>query len=145
MAFLPLGNSDPVVVSVSIDFLIKQNRMPCFMTSYDCSCADWDGLCDHTRDVPRENIFKLSESTASEFCELVQVRIDACIPHLKYQVKPCSSPCFLEAFAVAVVHRNHFFCLYQQNKSSESKVKFRQAGNRYKIEAAKIAYTVKTK
>ena len=32
MAFPPLGNSDHVVVSVSIDFLIKQNRMPCFMT-----------------------------------------------------------------------------------------------------------------
>ena len=26
-----------------------------------------------------------------------------------------------------MVHRNHFFCLYQLNKSSESKVNFRQA------------------
>ena len=34
-------------------------------------------LCDHLRDVPWENIFKLGASAASsEFCELVQVGID---------------------------------------------------------------------
>ena len=45
------------------------------------------------------------------------------------------------------VHRNCFFCLYQQNKSSESKVKFRQASNCCKriLEAAKLAYAAKTK
>ena len=39
------------------------------------------------------------------------------------------------------------FCLYQQNKSSESKVKFRQASNCCKsvLEAAKLAYANKTK
>ena len=44
-------------------------------------------------------------------------------------------------------HRNHFFCLYQQNKSSESKVKFRQASNCCKkvLKAAKLAYANKTK
>ena len=37
--------------------------------------------------------------------------------------------------------------MYQQNKSSESKVKFRQASNRCKrvLEAAKLAYATKTK
>ena len=37
--------------------------------------------------------------------------------------------------------------MYQQNKSSESKVKFRQASNRCKrvLEAAKLAYVTKTK
>ena len=51
------------------------------------------------------------------------------------------------AFAVAIVYRNHFFRLHQQNKSSESKVKFRQASNRCKriLEAAKLAYGTKTK
>ena len=46
-----------------------------------------------------------------------------------------------------IVHRNHFFCLYQKNKSSESKVKFRQASNHCKrfLEAAKLAYANKTK
>ena len=84
---------------------------------------------------------------ASEFCEWVQVEIDVYIPHRKYQVKPHSSPCFSAACAAAIVHRNHFFRLYQQNKSSESKVKFRQASNCCKrvLEAAKLAYATKTK
>ena len=38
---------------------------------------DWDDLCDHLRDVPWEDIFKLSASAAAiEFCEWVKVRID---------------------------------------------------------------------
>ena len=51
------------------------------------------------------------------------------------------------ACAAAIVHRNYFFHLYQQNKTSESKVKFRQASNRCKrvLEAAKLAYATKTK
>ena len=100
------------------------------------------------RDVPWEDIFKFSASAAaSEFCELVQVGIDVYIPHRKYQVKPHSSPWFSAACAAAIVHRNHFFRLHQQNKSSESKAKFRQASNRCKrfLEAAKLAYATKTK
>ena len=78
------------------------------------------------RDVLWEDIFKLSASTAaSEFCEWFQVRIDVYIPHRKYQVKPHSSPWFSAAYATAVGHRNHFFRLYQREKSSDSKVKFR--------------------
>ena len=93
--------------------------------AYKYSRADWDGLRDHLRDVPWEDIFKLGASaTASEFCEWVQVGIDVCIPHRKYQVKPHSSLWFSAACAAAIVHRNHVFRLYQQNKSSESKVKF---------------------
>ena len=70
MAFLPLGNSDHVV-SVSIDFPInsKQDTLS-HGVAYDYSRADWDGLCDHLSDVPWEDIFKLSVSTAAhEFCE----------------------------------------------------------------------------
>ena len=46
-----------------------------------------------------------------------------------------------------IVHRNHFFRLYQREKSSDSKVKFRQASNHCKsvLEAAKLAYDNKTK
>ena len=149
MAFPPLGNSDHVVVSVSIDFTINSKQDALFhRVAYDYSHADWDGLRDHLRDVPWENIFKLSASAAaSEFCEWVQVGIDVYIPHRKYQVKPHSSPWFSAACAAAIVHRNHFFRLYQQNKSSESKVKFRQASNRCKrvLEAAKLAYATETK
>ena len=149
MAFPPLGNSDHVVVSVSIDFPINSNQDTLFhRVAYDYSRADWDGLRDHLRDVPWEDIFKVSASAAaSEFCEWVQVGIDVYILHHKYQVKPHSSPWFSAACAAAIVHRNHFFRLYQQNKSSESKVKFRQASNRCKrvLETAKLAYTTKTK
>ena len=147
MAFPPLGNSDHVVVSVSIDFPINSKQDVLFhCVAYVYSCADWDGLCDNLRDVPWEIfiIFKLSASTAaSEFCELVQVGIDAYLHHCKYQVKPHSSPWFSAACAAAIVHRNHFFHLYQQTKSSE----FRQASNSSKrvLEAAKLAYASKTK
>ena len=45
------------------------------------------------------------------------------------------------------IYRNHFFCLCQKDKFSESKVKFRQASNRCErvFEAAKLAYANKTK
>ena len=95
-----------------------------------------------------EDIFKVSASAASsEFCEWVQIGIDVYIPHRKYQVKPHSSPWFSAACAAAIVHRNHFFRLYQREKSSDSKVKFRQASNCCKrvLEAAKLAYANKTK
>ena len=126
MAFPPLGNSDHVAVSVSIDFPINSKQdTPFHHMAYDYTCADWDGLSDHLRDVPREDTSQLSASAAaSEFCEWVQVGIDVYIPHHKYQVKPHSSPLFSAACAAAIVHRNHFFHLYQQNESSESKVKF---------------------
>ena len=100
------------------------------------------------RDVPWEDIFKFSASAAaSEFCKWVQIGIDVYIPHRKYQVKLHSFPWFSAACAAAIVHRNHLFCLYQREKSSDSKVKFRQASNRWKrfLEAAKLTYANKTK
>ena len=99
MAFPPLGNSDHVVVSVSIDFPTTnlQQDAPFHSIAYDYSCADWDGLRDHLRDVPWEDIFKLGASVAAtEFCEWVQVGIDVYIPH--------SSPWFSAACAAAIVH-----------------------------------------
>ena len=127
MAFPPLGNSDHVVVSVSIDFPINSKQDALFHCMvYDYSRADWDGLCDHLREVPWEDIFKLSASAAGgEFCEWVQVGLDVYIPHREYQIKPHSSPWFSAACIAAIVHRNHFFCLDQLNTSCESKVKFR--------------------
>ena len=72
MTYPPLGNSDHVVVSVSIDFPINSRQDTLF-----CRMAYWDDLRDHLRDVPWEDIFKLSASAAaSEFCEWVQVGID---------------------------------------------------------------------
>ena len=57
MAFPPLENSDHVVVSVSMDFLSNsQWDAPFHYIACDYSCADWDGLRHHLRDVPREVI-----------------------------------------------------------------------------------------
>ena len=51
MAFPPLGNSDHVVVSVSIDFPVNSKQdAPFHRVAYDYSHADWDGLRDHLRD-----------------------------------------------------------------------------------------------
>ena len=77
----------------------------------------------------------------------VHVGTDVYSTYRKHQVKPHSSPSFSAACATAIVHRNHFFRLYQKDKSSDSKVKFRQASNRCKrvLEAAKLAYANKIK
>ena len=71
MAFPPLGNSDHVILSVSIDFP-SNSQWDALLhhISYDYSRAEWDGLCDHLRDNPWENIFKIGASAAaSGFCE----------------------------------------------------------------------------
>ena len=93
-------------VSVFIKFLAISKQDALFhCIAYDYSLADWDGLCDHLRDVPWKDIFKLSASSAaSEFCEWVQVGIGVYIPHHKYQAKHHSA-----AFDASIVHRNHFF------------------------------------
>ena len=67
-----------------------------------------------------------------------------CICPSSYQVKPHWSPWFSAACAAVVVH---FFRLYQKNKSSESKVKLRQASNHCKriFEDAKLTYANTTK
>ena len=96
VAFPTLRNFDHIAVSVSIDFPSNSKpNAPFHCMAYDYSRVDWDGLHDHLRDVPWEDIFKLSASAAaSEFCEWVKDAIDVYIPHPKYQVKPYSSPWF---------------------------------------------------
>ena len=68
MAYPPLGTFDHVV-SVSIDFLLNSQRdAPFHHIAYDYSRADWNGLCDHLRDVSWEDIFKLiASAVVSEF------------------------------------------------------------------------------
>ena len=63
MAFPPLGNSDHVVVSVSIDFPLNSQRdAPFHCIAYDRSLANLDSLRDHLRDVLWEDVFKLGTS-----------------------------------------------------------------------------------
>ena len=136
-------------VLITNDFPSNSQRdAPFHCKAYSYSCADWEGLRDHLRDVPWKDIFKPGASAAaSEFCEWIRVGIDVYIPHRKYQVKPHSSSWFSTSCATAIVHRNHFFRLYQKDKSSDSKVKFRRASNHCKrvLEAAKLAYANKAR
>ena len=86
MVFSPLGNSNHAVASFSIDFPRNSKQDALFHhIAYDISHANWNGLCDHLRDVQWEDIFTLSASAAaSEFCEWFQVGIDVYIPQRKY-------------------------------------------------------------
>ena len=68
MAFPRLGNSVHVAVPVSIEFpSSSQWDAPFHRIVYDYSCADWNSLCDHLRDVPWEDFFKLIESSATSY------------------------------------------------------------------------------
>ena len=99
MAFPPMGNSDHVVVSVSIDFPSNsQQDAPFHRIAYDYSCADWDGLQDHLRDVPWEDIFKLLLLLLVNFVsvfrlELMYIFLTVSL-RLKYQVKSHSPTWF---------------------------------------------------
>ena len=77
MAFPPLLNTGHVAVSVSIDLPSNSQWDALFdCIAYEYSRVDCNGLCDHLKDVPWEDIFKLGASAvASEFCEWVQVGI----------------------------------------------------------------------
>ena len=92
-----LLKSNPVLVTRHFQYRVH-------VVAYDYSRGDWDGLRDHLRDVPWEDIFGLGASAAaSEFCKWVQVGIDVYIPHRKYQVKPHSSPWFSADCAAAIL------------------------------------------
>ena len=87
-----MRNFDHAVVSISIDFPSNSKGIaPSHFTAYDYSRMDWDGLWDHFRDVPWDDIFKLGASAvAAEFCECFQVGIDVYFPHCIYQAQPHS-------------------------------------------------------
>ena len=53
VSFPPSGNSDHVVVSVSIDVRLNSNgSAPFYRKTFDYSRTDWSGLPDHIIDVP---------------------------------------------------------------------------------------------
>ena len=66
----PFGNSDHIVVSVSIDFPSNSQQdalLHCIAHGY--SCADWEGLRDHLMNGTWNDIFKLSAPNAArKFC-----------------------------------------------------------------------------
>ena len=149
MAFPPSGNSGHAVVSVSIDFpsyLLWD--APIHHIAYDYSPADWDSLHDYLRDVPWEDIFKLSASTgAREFCE--SVWLELMYIYLSSKVSGQASHISMVLSCLCYCHSSYksLFCMCQKDISFEYKVKSRQASNCCKrvFEAAKLAYTDKTK
>ena len=126
-----MRNFDHVVVSVSIDFPSYLQWDALFHhIAYDYSCANWDGLCDHLRDNPWEDIIKVSASAAaSEFCEWVQAGIDVYIPLRNCQVKSHGFSPMVFSCLFCCHRLEKLLFLYQKGESSESKVKFRQASN----------------
>ena len=82
IAFPPLGNSDHVVVSLSIDFPSdSQWNAPFHCIAYGCSHADWDGFCDQRYSMGGYIIKLRAFAAASEFCEWLLVGTDVYIPH----------------------------------------------------------------
>ena len=130
LAFPLLGNSDHAMVSVSIDFPVKSNMMPHFIVWLMATLMliglvfviIWEMI--HGKISLISVLLLLQVNFVSAFRLKLMY-----IPHRQYQVKPHLSPWFSTACAAAIVHRNHFFCLYQQSKSLKSKVKFRQTSN----------------
>ena len=148
MTFPPFENSDHAVVSVSIEFPTNSNLdVPFHWIAHDYSHADWDCLV-----IIRE-VFHVRISLNSVLLLLLMNFVSGFRLELMYtslivsiRSKPLIS-WFSAACAVAITHRNHFFRLYKEKRSPESKVKFRQASNCSKrvLEAVKHAYTTKTK
>ena len=104
MAFPSLGSSDHAVVSISFDFPSNSKLNASFhCIVYDYFCADWDSLCDHLRDVPWVDIYKLNASAASPFYQWIQVGIDVYVPHYEYKFRQVSICCkrVLEAAKLA--------------------------------------------
>ena len=85
----PVENSDHGIVPSPIDFPSNSKGDALFhCTAFDHSHVDfayWNDLCDHLRDVPWEDIFKLGASVSvAEFCGWVQVGINVYIPQPTY-------------------------------------------------------------
>ena len=117
VAFPSLGNSDHVIVSLSIDFPINLKQDALFhRLAYDYY-AVWDSFCDKLKDVTWEDIFNCGAfAAASEFVSGLGLGLT----YISLIVSIGSS--------LTNPIKIFFFCLCQ-HKSSESKLKFRQASN----------------
>ena len=98
---------------------------PFHCTIYEYCHSDCS-IRDHLRHVPWDDIFKLKLSAAATVWNLSPVWNWFMYLSSWILVNPHSSQWFSSSFPAAIVHINHHFCLYQQNKSSESKVKSRR-------------------
>ena len=124
VTFHQLGNADPVATQFQSLFNRSLNskwNAPFNYVACGYSCANYNGPCDHLREAPLEDIFKLSTSAAaaaSGFCWWVVDEIKVYTSYCKYQVERHSSPWFPAAGTPAIIH-----------SSSESNMKFMWASN----------------
>ena len=144
LQWLPLHWEILIMLLSQFPLTFHQQDAPFHCIAYDYSHTDWDSLLDYLRDAPWQDIVKLSAS-AGLLNFVSEFRLELMCQ--KYHIKSHPSQWSSAACAAAIVHKNHFFCLSLQNKSSESKVNFRQASNHCKraLEAAKLVYANKTK
>ena len=112
-----------ILIMLLSQFHLLSNKLKtgCPISSHAYSHANWDGLCDHLRVFHgrislNAMLLLLLVNFLSEF------RLELMYISLIISIK--SNLTHLHGFACAavIVHRNHFFWLYQQNKSSEFKV-----------------------
>ena len=123
VTFHQLGNADPVATQFQSLFNRSINskwNAPFNYVACGYSCANYNGPCDHLREAPLEDIFKLSTSAAaaSGFCWWVVDEIKVYTSYCNYQVEHHSSPWFPAAGTPAIIH-----------SSSESNMKFMWASN----------------
>ena len=123
----PLKNSDHIFISVFIDFPSTQREMPFFIPQLMPVLLLIGTVCMIIREMLHERILLnlVLLLLVLTFVRVTLLKLVYISIYHKYQIKPHSSQCFSAACAAAITHRNHFFHLYQQNKSSVSKVKFR--------------------
>ena len=130
----PLGSSDHCLVQVEVQAKCSVTPdAPFHRKVFRYSKADWDGFRSFITDIPLSNIFKnCSSEIASQLSDWIFVGMETYIPSKTYQQKPNSQPWFTPECAAAIAHRNHFFHLYHQNRTDETKAEFKNARNHCK-------------
>ena len=131
----PLGNSDHVLLQLSLKYPSLQNQdSPFHRTTYDYNGADWDSFRAFIRDIPLSDGFcSLPASTcAAELAEWIQIGIDEYIPHRRYQLKPHSAPWYSSDCAAAIADRNRHFHRYRRNECPDTLRAFSISRNKCK-------------
>ena len=140
----PIGNSDHSVISVSVSYVSSPATFqPFHRTVYQYGRADWDGFRSFLSDVPWSHVLDLgADEAAEELAQWIRLGMDIYIPSRTFQIKAHSQPWYTPACAAAIAHRNHFFKLYHQSGSLDSKRRFQKARNHCKrvLEDAKQQY-----
>ena len=140
----PLGTSDHSVVSIRVDARCKESPdAPFHRTIFRYDQAEWDNFRSFIADAPLSVFFNKGASEAASYIsEWILDGMDIFIPSKKYQQRPNSQPWYTPECAAAIAHRNHFFHVFRQNRSSENEAAFKAARNccRAVLKGARSSY-----